>query len=245
MITLYDLPTKAADSPGSMNTWRTRYALNLKNLPYQTVYVELPDIEALAKRIGAAPTSTKSDGVSPFYTLPIIQDDSTGAVVSDSAAIAAYLDKTYPTSGPVLIPPGTMTLQLAFSDTVTGIFSPFQPFFISGIMANTNDATAVYFSKTRLGGTLKVEAPKGEEIEKLRASAKENFGKMSKWFEDNGGDFVMGKEPCFADTVICGYLWFTRRMVREESEEWKDIVTWNDGRWGRYLEIFKPYEKIL
>ncbi|KAG7441167.1 uncharacterized protein BT62DRAFT_552788 [Guyanagaster necrorhizus] len=127
MITLFDLPTKDFNSPGTLNTWRTkyayislqahhkltsqccRYALNLKNLPYRTVCVELPDVEALAKRVGAAPTRTKSDGVSPFYTIPIIQDDSTGAVVSDSPAIAAYLDKTYPSSGPVLILTGTMT----------------------------------------------------------------------------------------------------------------------------------------
>ncbi|KAK0229539.1 hypothetical protein EDD85DRAFT_957296 [Armillaria nabsnona] len=92
-ITLYDLPSKAGNYPGTMITWRTRYALNL---PYQTVYVELPAVEALAKKIGASPTSTKPDAVSPFYTIPIIQDDSTGAVVSD---LAGYLDKTYPSSG--------------------------------------------------------------------------------------------------------------------------------------------------
>ncbi|KAK0435617.1 hypothetical protein EV421DRAFT_1681489, partial [Armillaria borealis] len=58
--------------------------------------IELPDTEVLTKNIGASPTSAKPDGVSPFYTIPIIQDDSTGAVVSDSAAIAGYLDKIYP-----------------------------------------------------------------------------------------------------------------------------------------------------
>ncbi|KAK0203365.1 hypothetical protein DFS33DRAFT_1474434 [Desarmillaria ectypa] len=245
MITLYDLPSKAADSPGTMMTWRARYALSLKKLAYQTVYVELPDVEALAKKIGAAPTGTKADGVSPFYTIPIIQDDSTGAVVSDSANIAAYLDKTYPSSGPVLIPAGTMTFQLAFSDAVIDIFSPLRPLFFPGIVAKMNDATALYLLKSRLGGALRVEAPKGEEREKLWASAKKNFGKMNKWFEGNDDEFVMEKQPCFADTVICAFLWFTRRMVGEESEEWKDIITWNDGKWGRYLDNFKLYEKIL
>ncbi|KAG7441188.1 uncharacterized protein BT62DRAFT_997372 [Guyanagaster necrorhizus] len=86
-----------------------RYALNLKNLPYKTVYVELPDVKALAKEIGA-PTSTKPDGVSPFYTISITQDDPIGAVVSDSVVVIAYLDKAYPSSGPVLIPAGTMIL---------------------------------------------------------------------------------------------------------------------------------------
>ncbi|PBK91063.1 hypothetical protein ARMGADRAFT_1014288 [Armillaria gallica] len=243
MITLYDLPTKTI--PGTMITWRTRYALNLKNLPFQVVDVELPDVEALAKKIGAAPTSTKSDGVSPFYTIPIIQDDSTGAVVSDSPAIAAYLDKTYPSSGPVLIPTGTKALQLAFSGAVADAFTPFRPFFSHAITKKMNDATAAYFMRVRLGGVTKVDAPEGEEREKLWAKAKENLGKMNKWFEGSEGDFVMGNEPSFADTAICGFLQFMRTMLGEESEEWKDIASWNDGRWGKYLESFKPYEKLL
>ncbi|KAK0464834.1 hypothetical protein IW261DRAFT_1407732 [Armillaria novae-zelandiae] len=242
MITLYDLPT--VTTPGTMNTWRTRYALNLKNLPYHVVYVELPDVEALAKKIGAAPTSTKPDGVSPFYTIPIIQDDSTGAVISDSTAIAAYLDETYPSSGPVLIPAGTKALQLAFSSAVDETFAPLRPFFLHAITKKTNAPTAAYFMRVRLGGVSKVDAPEGVEREKLLASAKQNLGKMNKWFEGSEGNFVMGNEPCFADTAICAFLHFTRTVFGEESEEWKGVVAWNDGRWGKYLEIFKPYEKL-
>ncbi|KAK0220558.1 hypothetical protein IW262DRAFT_1436350 [Armillaria fumosa] len=243
MITLYDLPTKT--TPGTMITWRTRYALNLKNLPFQVVDVELPDVEALAKKIGAAPTSTKSDGVSPFYTIPIIQDDSTGAVVSDSIAIAAYLDKTYPSSGPVLIPTGTKALQLAFGSAVFDAFAPFRPFFAHSITKKMNDATAAYFMRVRMGGVTKVDAPEGEERDKLWTQAKENLGKMNKWFEGSEGNFVMGNEPSFADTAMCGFLQFMKTMLGEESEEWKDIASWNDGRWGKYLESFKPYERLL
>ncbi|KAK0237552.1 hypothetical protein EDD85DRAFT_951734 [Armillaria nabsnona] len=97
-----------------MITWRARYAL--QSMPHQIAYVELPDTEALAKNIGASPTSTKPDGVSPFYTIPNIQDDSTGAVVTDSAATAAYLYKTYPSSEPVRIPTGTEFLSESLSD---------------------------------------------------------------------------------------------------------------------------------
>ncbi|KAK0203368.1 hypothetical protein DFS33DRAFT_1383626 [Desarmillaria ectypa] len=245
MITLYDLPSKAADSPGTMMTWRARYALNLKKLAYQTVYVELPDVEALAKKIGAAPTGTKADGVSPFYTIPIIQDDSTGAVVSDSVAIAAYLDKTYPSSGPVLIPAGTMTLQLAFTDSVNNVFDHLKlPLFYSGVVVKMNDRTTAYVRKS-FAQISKLEPPEGDEREKLWAITKENLGKMNKWFEGSEGDFVMGSEPCFADTAICGFLWFTRRMVGEDNEEWKDIASWNEGRWGKYLERFRSYEKIM
>ncbi len=31
-------------------------------------------------------------------------------------------------------------------------------------------------------------------------------GQINKWFEGSEGDFVMGKEPCFADTVISAFF---------------------------------------
>ncbi|PBK91057.1 hypothetical protein ARMGADRAFT_1111000 [Armillaria gallica] len=193
MITLYNLPTKTI--PGIMITWQTRYALNLKNLPFQVV-----DIEALTKKISTAPTSTKPDGVSPFYTIPIIQDDSTGAVISDSIIIMVYLDETYPSSGPVLIPTRTKALQLALSSAVIDAFTPFQPFFSHSITKKMNDAMAAYFMRVKLGGVAKVDAPEGKERAKMWANMKESLGKMNKWFEGSESDFVMGNEPSFADT---------------------------------------------
>ncbi|KAK0193040.1 hypothetical protein F5146DRAFT_979659 [Armillaria mellea] len=242
MITLYDLPSKVANSPGTTKTWRTRYCLNLKGLQYQTVYVEIPDVEALAKQIGATPTSMWPDG-SPKYTIPIIQDHASGAVISDSPAIAAYLDKTYPSSGLVLIPSGTLALQLAFTDTVEAAFEHLRlPLFYAGFITRLNDRTAAPL-REKFGAKLK--APEGEEREKMWATMKENLGKMNKWFEGNGGDFVMGNEPCFADTVISGYLWLIRSTVGGESEEWKDIATWHDGRWGKHLDGFEAYETVV
>ncbi|KAK0474250.1 hypothetical protein IW261DRAFT_1596030 [Armillaria novae-zelandiae] len=242
MITLYDLPSKVADSPGTMMTWRTRYCLSLKNLPYQTVYVEIPDVKILAKKIGAAPTTMWPDG-SPKYTIPIIQDHSTGAVVSDSPAIAAYLDKIYPSSGPVLIPSETMVLQLAFTDAVEAAFEHLRlPLFYADFVTKMNNRSAAPL-KEIFGAKLK--APEGEEREKMWATTRENLGEMNKWFEGSGGDFVMGDEPCFADTVISAFFWLIRNSVGRESEEWKDIVTWHDGRWGKHLDRFKQYEIVV
>ncbi|KAK0457976.1 uncharacterized protein EV420DRAFT_404040 [Desarmillaria tabescens] len=244
MITLYDIPSKAADSPGTMTTWRTRYCLNLKNLPYKTVYVEVPDIEALAKKIGAAPTGLQLDGVSPRYTVPIIQDRSTGVVISNSPDIAAYLDKTYPSVGPVLIPAGTMALQLAFTDAVAEALEHLRvPLFYVNMVSKMNERTTACM-REKLSGIYTLEASKGEEREKMWAMTKRNLGKMDKWLEGSEGDFVMGKEPCFADTVIGAFLWLIRSVVGRESEEWNDIATWNNGRWGKYLDSFKPFEVV-
>ncbi|PBK91118.1 hypothetical protein ARMGADRAFT_1166664 [Armillaria gallica] len=92
----------------------------------------------------------------------ILQDDSTGAVFSDSAAIAAHLDKTYP-SGPVLIPTGTMTLQLAFADAINDAFNHLRlSLFYSDMAVKMNDRKTVYKRMK-----LMLEAPEGEEREKL------------------------------------------------------------------------------
>ncbi len=180
---------------------------------------------------------------SPKYTIPIIQDHFTGAVVSDSPAIAAYLDKTYPSSGPVLIPPGTLALQLAFTDAVEAAFEHLRlPLFYADFATKLNDGTAVPL-REKFG--VKLIAPEGEEREKMWATTRENLGRMNKWFEGSESDFVVGDEPCFADTVISGFFWLIRSTVGRESEEWKNIATWHHGRWGKHLDRFKPYETVV
>ncbi|KAJ8699426.1 hypothetical protein PTI98_002541 [Pleurotus ostreatus] len=68
-IIFYDIPSSLEPQAWSHNTWRVRYALNIKGIPYQTVWVEYPDIEAVCKKIGASPTGEEA----PHYTLPVIK----------------------------------------------------------------------------------------------------------------------------------------------------------------------------
>ena len=56
-------------------------------------WVEFPDTAPRMKEIGAR--ATRYDG-RDIYTLPVLHDPNTGALVSDSFDIAMYLDKTYP-----------------------------------------------------------------------------------------------------------------------------------------------------
>ncbi|SJK98890.1 uncharacterized protein ARMOST_02165 [Armillaria ostoyae] len=120
------------------------YCLNLKNLPYQMDHVEIPDVEALAEKISAVLTGDRPDGVSPEYTIPIIRDHSTGAVLSNSPGITIYLGKTYPSSGPVLIPAGTIALQPAFTDAVNEVFEHLRvPLFYADMVVKMSDRTAL------------------------------------------------------------------------------------------------------
>ncbi|KAI0682851.1 hypothetical protein BC835DRAFT_807562, partial [Cytidiella melzeri] len=79
-IIFYDIDSSKPGRAWSPNTWRTRYALNYKGIPYRTEWVEYPDIEPLCKKIGGSATAKKEDG-RDHYTLPMIYDPSTGEVV--------------------------------------------------------------------------------------------------------------------------------------------------------------------
>jgi hypothetical protein len=90
-----------------------RIPLNVKNLPYTTVWIDACDIEVEAKKIGALPTGEQ--GGKPLYTVPFIYDPATRTALSDSQNIVAYLEAQYPAS-PTLFPPRTRALQAAFTE---------------------------------------------------------------------------------------------------------------------------------
>jgi glutathione S-transferase len=92
-------------------SWPRRFNLRYKRIPYETVWVEFGDIERVSKEIGAPPTGKKPDGTN-LYTLPAIRDQDTGRAISDSFAIASYLDERYPERR--LIPVGTEKKQAEF-----------------------------------------------------------------------------------------------------------------------------------
>jgi glutathione S-transferase len=79
-VTLYDLVGSDASRPFSPHCWKVRLALLHKGLPFQTVptsFTAIPAVEGGASTI-----------------IPVIRDGD--VVVSDSFAIAEYLERTYP-----------------------------------------------------------------------------------------------------------------------------------------------------
>ncbi|TFY51247.1 hypothetical protein EVJ58_g10668, partial [Rhodofomes roseus] len=94
VIILYDIPSTVPGNAWSANTWKTRFALNYKGIPYRTQWVEYPDIAPLLTSLGVSP-NTPSTWTFP-YTLPAIYDPRTRTVLMDSIKIARYLDETYP-----------------------------------------------------------------------------------------------------------------------------------------------------
>ncbi len=223
-----------------------RYALNFKGIPYRTEWVEYPDIEGLYKTFGIPASAVQKDGMTPRYTLPLLHDSSTGAFISESAAIVEYLDATYPDT-PRLIPPGTRALHAAFIAAFDSKTQAISPLGISGVHAILSPCSAAFLRKTKeelLGVTIEEMDLHGEHRTRQWALVKDDFGKVDKWMT-KGDTFVTGEIPTFADFVISACMLFLRIFLGEDSPEWKELSSWHDGRWGRLVKSFEKYEAVV
>ncbi|PPQ88435.1 hypothetical protein CVT25_011539 [Psilocybe cyanescens] len=273
-IIFYDIPSNTSECAWSHNTWKIRYALNYRNIPYRTEWIEYPDIEAHCIKLGIEPTgkvtvkpskttttttkdaeSTSSDTVEKdLYTLPAIYDPLTNTYLSDSLPIAEYLEATYPPSptSPSLFPDNTHALQVAFTTAFndTKQDNGLAPFIVPAVYTRLNEASRAYFRKTReeqrFGGRrLEDVLPRpGSEEEE------ENWGKFKK--------AIGVLEEWYAKTDIQPgseggggrrtpfLMGDTLRIIwGEDSEKWKDIKTWHGGRWKTLIESLKKYETVV
>jgi len=247
-IILYDLPgTATKDKAFSENTWKTRFILNMKGLPYKTVWVEYPDIAPLCQKIGAEPTRKRNG--KPLYTLPVIHDPTTGASVSDSLKIAYYLDDTYPSTTP-FFPPGSRGLQSVFVDVcIQKIEIPIFARVALAFALQLSPPSEEFFRNAReqaYGKRLEDVAPEGETRDAVWNEVRDGFRKVNKWMNANGKDkmFMFGDTPSFADVSIMGNLIWLQRLLGSDSMEWKDIMAADDGRWAKLTDAFAKWEFV-
>ncbi|KAJ3867130.1 hypothetical protein EV359DRAFT_35127 [Lentinula novae-zelandiae] len=244
-ITLYDFPAKRDEHTAwNPNVWKTRYSLVYKNLPYRTVLVEFPDLEHIMQLLGAAPTETKPDG-SPKYTLPVIHDSATNAVVSDSFIIAQYLEETYPS--PPLFPNGTHAFHASFNDLFPARIEPMLQFLIPSIACVLNPRSEVYFRRTRkemfgMELTELYPAKGSEKRDQEWRRFEEGLGMLDRTMRKSDILIMGGNLPCFADFTVAGWLCSFRTVFGADSEEWRGLMQWHDGRWYRFMKALEKYE---
>ncbi|TFK35754.1 hypothetical protein BDQ12DRAFT_687874 [Crucibulum laeve] len=249
MITFYDFASTVPGKTFNPNTWKTRYSLNYKQLPYKTEWVEFSEeIEKVCKKMGIPPTSKRPDG-SGAYTLPAIYDDSTKTGVADSLLIAAYLDKTYPDT-PKLLPAGTEALQTAFVDAFMSKFGSSWQLSIPLLLKLLLPSNVDFYVRTRsaaLGKPLLDILPVGEEREAQWKSLKAGLSVVDAWYQKNGGGpFIMGNTPSFADFVVGGFFSFVKAGVQNVPEpEWKEVLEGDNGRWKKLGEALEKYEVMV
>jgi len=94
------------------------------------------------------------------------------------------------------------------------------------------------------GKALEDVAPKGEYAVAEWAQFRDGMGKVDAWYAKNGGKgpFLLGETPSWGDIVVASYLIWLRVVWGEDSQQWKDISSWNDGRWAAIIKALKKYE---
>ncbi|KAF8824223.1 hypothetical protein HHX47_DHR8000375 [Lentinula edodes] len=221
-IVFYDIPFAESNICWSPNTWKTRYSLNYKGLSYRTEWIEYPDIEALCIKIGAAPTDVKADGITPDYTLPVIYDPSTNKTISDSFAIALYLDTAYPDT-PKLFPPGTQAIQEAFMQPAVFWKLP-------------EGRSQEYFRRTRealYNVTIEEWTPRGDEKVKEWKRVERTLGVLAGHYrvakEEFGilDAFLSGVKPTFGDFALAGILKWSEPNICWSPNTWKTRYSLN------------------
>lgn len=94
-----------------------------------------------------------------------------------------------------------------------------------------------------MGAKMEEITPRGEERKAEWTRLVEGFKQVASWMDD-GDTFIMGDTLCFCDIYVAGLLRWIQLIFGKESQEWKDIASVNDGRWGRFLESLEEYATV-
>ncbi|KAH7907798.1 hypothetical protein BJ138DRAFT_1013958 [Hygrophoropsis aurantiaca] len=233
-LILYDIPSKLPGNTWSPNPAKPRFVLSYKGLPYETLWVEFPDIAETMKDIGAQP-SKNADG-SETYTVPVLKDPNTQSIITDSFAIAEYLEKTYPAKP--IFPNNSNALIRVFDPA----FGAANQAAIKLIMRRTTDIlnprSKDYFirARTKMFRLARWEdlAPDGERRDTDWANLKKGLETVNGWYEKSDGQWIMGNTFSYADIIVaCRIFWYKNVLT---DEEWRELSSWNDGRWARLVE---------
>lgn len=243
-ITLYDVASGLKPQASSPSTWRARYILNYKRLPYKTVYVSYPDIDALWIRLGLSPMDQGPNRPKTF--LPVIsvpsEDGGPPSVIADSINIAIFLDAEYPDT-PRVLPPNTRALQIAFAQNVviSTLAPAIFPFILPRMPATLDPRGAEYYKSTRekwFNIQLDEYYPRSPEafqaqLDKIHG-ALDVINRFLEYNRQEGmtvkvdgatsameaqNEWVMGSfGPTFADFGIGALLLWVRIVCRDENE---------------------------
>ncbi|KAG8214325.1 hypothetical protein J3R82DRAFT_9282 [Butyriboletus roseoflavus] len=263
-VILYDIPCITLGRPWSPNTMKTRYCLGCKQLPFTTVWVELPDIAGLLQSKGIT---------SPPYTLPAIEDPNTGAFIMDSLAIATYLDETYPETPNVLTPAARAMLErvgdaFSFGSRGTGAgalgdsktdLAPRLVFLILG-GERLNPISKTYYYQTRAA---RLGEPWTTLVDACSASPEDRAERVRQGIEairgvwrnvtalyvrqnksgegTSGGPFALGEDPCFLDFAVAGRVKFVLDALTPSEAEM--LQSLEGGRLVKLVEDLEKYFK--
>lgn len=195
----------------------------------------------------------------PFYTIPAIHDPSTGVTISDSHKIIEYLDETYPDTPNISTFPYPLDddfLKQAFGQMwllpLTLMLKGIWGLVIPTIVAKTDEASGLKFKErfeAKSGMTFESALDESKRPELLDV-ARANFGEVDSQLEEIRkkygveGPWLLGKEAKLPDLVVAGSLAWVVSIMGEDSELWKDIMKWDEGRWAERWDNIKPFYRL-
>jgi glutathione S-transferase len=255
-IVLYDVAFARPyeENTSAPNPWKARYALNFKGVPYSTQWVQMPDITKVRRSLGIPACRKFADGTD-FYTLPIVTDSKTAAVVGDSFDIANYLQNTYPDAGAGdLFPsqqldyvcPGDSLVPLSeqndsvhadyarFNTNVDMAFSVHAQLMATGMRWDPAFEDEIKAEFLRRSGMKSWDdmAIDGEARDKLKGSLRDALRDLAAMLQrDATGPFMLGATPSYADIIVGAWLRMMSKTVPEG--EWEEVQTWHDGVFGK------------
>ncbi|KAI6149240.1 hypothetical protein BKA82DRAFT_1007545 [Pisolithus tinctorius] len=231
-LILYDIPSKLEGNHWSPNTAKPRFVLGYKGLPFRVEWVEYPDIAPRMKEIGARQNKL-ADG-RDLYTLPVLSDPNTGALITDSWDIAEYLEKTYPEKP--IFSNKSKGLIRAFDTTVANLEKAAVTFRFLRVSQILNEHSVEYFITTKEAlakekiSEFSPEGPRRDEhwaiIERAMETCKE-------WYDSEEGKWLMGDVFSYADILLASRLFCFKRVLHDD--EWEKFASWHGERWGTLL----------
>ncbi|KAL2754211.1 hypothetical protein ACRALDRAFT_1070059 [Sodiomyces alcalophilus JCM 7366] len=217
-VILYDLPSKGRRACWSLNPWKTRLALNFKGIPYETQWVEYPEIAPLFKSFGLAP----QEGEITPYTIPAVRTPD-GKHIMNSVPIAQALETLKPEPSLHLNDPVLERINGLTGETLMALVAVVLPPIPRDIL---NDASVPYFEETRakVFGSPLAELEKTKGGEPAWEAARPLFAKAGEELRKVPGPFFLGETVSYADFVYVGLIEFIRRT--KGIEDYNRIVGW-------------------
>ncbi|KAF9283684.1 hypothetical protein BGZ68_005216 [Mortierella alpina] len=238
-MAFYDI---AMRQPCSPNPWKSRLALNFKNIAYSTTWVPLPDIAQVRRDLDSK--------VGDSFDIAVYLQTKYPDAGSGDLFPAQKLDFIYNPENAILVPlseqkEGEHDEYARFNTNVDAAFTshlglaayqlPFEP--------ATAEASKAEFVRRAGVKSFDDFEVKGEAREPLKEALRLMLGDLGKLFlRDPSGPFLMGAQATYADLIVGG--WLRMLCVTLPKHEWEEARSWHGGIFGRLHDALEKYAEV-
>ncbi|KAF2760609.1 hypothetical protein EJ05DRAFT_484317 [Pseudovirgaria hyperparasitica] len=227
---LYDLASPKPNRSWSLNTLKTRIALNYKGIDYETKWLEFQDIEPTLKAKGVQPNASGTAFTVPTITTP------DGKTIMDSVAIATYLESEYSTPKYPALEIDTDRLAKVQAAT-SATFGPLFPVLAPLVFGELISPGSVEYVKAKYGGKLTTEV---EDPEAVWESARPALTALASLLKEKEGPFFEGTTRSHADLPLVAML---HSFTRPKDKAAFDRLVNFDPAFKTLYDEYAPYTK--